>query len=154
MLRSLLVSVTALSAIAAAQPAAPPPAPAPDPAEVAYQEGRRLYDLREFTAAIARFKEAYRLRNDAASLFNIAQSYRLLGDCPSAYDMYKTFQRNFPAERPDAVAKFIADLEPCKDPTPAQPPTPTPAPASAATAPPWRRPTTTSSCRWPAGAIS
>ena len=41
-----------------------------DPAEDAYQEGLRLYDLREWEAAIAKFKETYKLRSDPASLFN------------------------------------------------------------------------------------
>lgn len=112
-LRSLVL-VGALCATATAQPA-PSPTP-PDAADAALAEGRRLYDLREFAAAIEKFKEAYRLRNDAASLFNIAQSYRLMGDCPNAYDFYKTFQRNFPSERPEVVAKFIEELEPCKEP--------------------------------------
>ena len=107
-----------------ARGAAAQPAPAPDPADAALQEGRRLYDLREFAAAITKFKEAYTLRSDAASLFNIAQSYRLLNDCPNAYTYYKTFQRNFPTERADVVAKFLAELEPCKDAKPAQPPKP------------------------------
>ncbi len=110
------ILLAALCATASAQPA-----PAPDPADVALQEGRRLYDLREFAAAISKFKEAYMLRKDAASLFNIAQSYRLLNDCPNAYTYYKTFQRNFPTERADVVAKFLAELEPCKDAKPSQP---------------------------------
>ncbi|MGE0551668.1 MAG: hypothetical protein AB7O24_21075, partial [Kofleriaceae bacterium] len=70
--------------VGAAQAQPKPPTPT-DPADVAYREGRRLYDLREFPQAIERFKEAYRLREDPASLFNIAQSYRLLGDCPNAH---------------------------------------------------------------------
>jgi tetratricopeptide (TPR) repeat protein len=126
MMNRVVIVLGALCATASAQPGAPTPAPAPappavDPAEQALQEGRRLYDLREFAKAIERFKEAYRLRNDAASLFNIAQSYRLMNDCPQAYTYYKTFQRNFPSERPDVVAKFIAELEPCKDAKPSEP---------------------------------
>lgn len=122
---AIVAIVGALAAPISAQPLpppnTPPPSPAPDPADAALQEGRRLYDLREFAKAIERFKEAYRLRNDAASLFNIAQSYRLMNDCPQAYTYYKTFQRNFPSERPDVVAKFLAELEPCKDTKPAGP---------------------------------
>lgn len=118
MIRRAAIVLGVMCATASAQPA---PTPPPEPADTALQEGRRLYDLREFPAAIERFKEAYRLRPDAASLFNIAQSYRLLGDCPNAYDFYKTFQRNFPNERPETVAKFIAELEACKDVKTAQP---------------------------------
>jgi serine/threonine-protein kinase len=89
-------------------------APAPDPADAAYQEARRLYDLREWDAAIAKFKEAYRIRPDAPSLFNIAQSNRLKGDCTEALNFYKTYKRNFPKEKNiDKVDKFIADMEEC-----------------------------------------
>jgi len=85
-----------------------------DPAEAAYQEGRRLYDLREWDRAIEKFKAAYELRHDAASLFNIAQAYRLKGDCVEALGFYKTYARNFPdAGNRASVEKFIAELEPC-----------------------------------------
>ena len=123
----LAVACVIFASVAYAQPNAP--------ADVAYQEGRRLYDLREFDAAIAKFKEAYRLRTDAASLFNIAQSYRLLGDCPNAHAYYKTFQRNYPDERAEVVTKFIADLEPCATVTPV----PSAAPVSSEPSEPARR---------------
>jgi tetratricopeptide (TPR) repeat protein len=116
-LHRITLVLAALCATASAQGPAPAPAPNTSPADQALEEGRRLYDLREFAKAIERFKEAYRLRNDAASLFNIAQSYRLLNDCPQAHTYYKTFQRNFPNERADVVAKFIAELEPCSKPS-------------------------------------
>lgn len=126
----LVFLLATLCASASAQPAPAPGSPDPsDPAELALQEGRRLYDLREFAKAIEKFKEAYRLRNDAASLFNIAQSYRLMDNCPQAYTYYRTFQRNFPTERAEVVAKFIAELEPCKDPKPVEPTGPTTTPS-------------------------
>ena len=88
--------------------------PASGPAEAAYQEGRRLYDLREWDRAIAKFKEAYEQRHDPASMFNIAQAYRLKGDCVEALAFYKTYSRNFPdASNLDKVNKFISELEPC-----------------------------------------
>lgn len=87
-----------------------------DPGEAAYQEGRRLYDLREWDRAIERFKTAYELRHDAASLFNIAQAYRLKGDCVEALGFYKTYVRNFPDEENRVyVEKFITDLAACAD---------------------------------------
>jgi len=117
-----MLAVLLLSAPVAWTPSAhaqPAPGPAqPDAAEAAYREGRRLYDLHEWDAAIAKFKEAYRLRSDPASLFNIAQSYRLKGDCGEASSFYKTYRRNFPtASNIAKVDKFIADLEPCAKPT-------------------------------------
>ena len=104
----VLIAVLTLSSVVRAQPA---PNPA---ADAAYQEARRLYDLREWDAAIAKFKEAYRLRPDAPSLFNIAQSNRLKGDCSEALSFYKTYRRNFPTEKNiDKVDKFIADMDAC-----------------------------------------
>lgn len=124
----------------------------PDRASVAYREGRRLYDLRDWDAAIAKFKEAYELRADAASLYDIAQSYRLKGDCVEATSFYRTYLRNFPQSKNHAlVTKFLDQLEPCvraatqpKEPAPEPEPTPVvvpPAPvvpsqAAAATPPP------------------
>jgi tetratricopeptide (TPR) repeat protein len=111
-----------LAAVAHAQPA--------DPADAAYREGRRLYDLREWDGAIAKFKEAYRLRSDAASLFDIAQAYRLKGDCVEAQSFYKTYRRNFPTAANIAkVDKFIADLDACVKTAKPTPPSPTPRPA-------------------------
>lgn len=113
-----LTSLILLSgAVAFAQPA-PAPAPAPVPAasaaDAAYQRGRSHYDLHEWDQAIAEFKEAYRLRPDAPSLFNIAQSYRLKGDCGQAAMFYKTYRRNFPAEKNIArVDQFITEMEAC-----------------------------------------
>jgi tetratricopeptide (TPR) repeat protein len=83
-------------------------------ADAAYEEGRRLYDLREWDQAIAKFKEAYRLKPEAKSLFNIAQSFRLKGDCVEALNFYRTFKRNFPKEKNvPKVDRFIIELEPC-----------------------------------------
>jgi hypothetical protein len=106
-LRSIIVILVLASATSvAAQPA--------DAGEVAYREGRRYYDLREWDKAIESFKEAYRIRSDAASLFNIAQSYRLKGDCVEALGFYRTYKRNFPqAPNLDRVDAFITELEPC-----------------------------------------
>ncbi|HEY1818134.1 MAG TPA: tetratricopeptide repeat protein [Kofleriaceae bacterium] len=111
----------------------------PDRAAIAYREGRRLYDLRDWDAAIAKFKEAYELRADAASLYDIAQAYRLKGDCVEAASFYRTYMRNFPASKNHAlVTKFLGQLEPCvqaatqpKEP----PPEPAPAPVVAPPAP-------------------
>jgi hypothetical protein len=109
--RASLVLITLLAAGTVAHAQAPVP---PNPADVALEEGRRLYDLREWDAAIAKFKEAYRLRPDAPSLFNIAQSNRLKGDCVEAASFYKTYKRNFPTEKNiDKVDKFITEMETC-----------------------------------------
>jgi len=122
------VLIAALSAGTVAHAQAPA-----DPAEAAYQEARRLYDLREWDAAIAKFKEAYRLRPDAPSLFNIAQSYRLQGDCIEAASFYRTYKRNFPGEKNiDKVDKFIVDMDACAKTQPAKPAPPKPEPIAPA----------------------
>ena len=85
-----------------------------DVGELAYEEGRRLYDLGEWDGAIAKFKASYTLRSDAASLFNIAQAYRLKLDCVEAETFYKTYKASFPSAMNIAkVDRFIAELEPC-----------------------------------------
>ena len=116
--RALVVAFAACAAVttASADSHKKPTKPAKpeDPAEVAYQEGRRHYDLREWDEAIASFKESYRMRTDERSLFNIAQSYRLKGDCVEALGFYQTYKRNFPdAEGVPAVDKLMPDIEKC-----------------------------------------
>ena len=107
-----------------------------DPAEAAYREGRRLYDLREWDLAIAKFREAYRLRPDAPSLYNIAQSYRLKRDCMEALGFYKTYKRNYPdAPNLEQVDKFITELQPCADQAAAAKANQNPTPKSVAVAP-------------------
>jgi tetratricopeptide (TPR) repeat protein len=120
------VLATCLAIPASAQPAAPAPTSG-DAGEQAYQRGRQHYDLQEWDAAIAEFKEAYRLRQDAASLFNIAQSYRLKGDCAQAASFYKTYKRNFPNEKNIArVDQFIGEMDECAKHAPATTITTTP----------------------------
>jgi tetratricopeptide (TPR) repeat protein len=110
-MRSPLLTISLALLVAARAAADPSPL---EPAEAAYLEGRRLYDLREWDRAIAKFKQAYELRHDAASLFNIAQAFRLKGDCVEAIGFYRTYARNFPdARNRDKVQAFIDELEPC-----------------------------------------
>ncbi len=103
----LLALACCVAAPAFAQPAA-------DPGQAAYDEGRKLYDRHEWTAAIARFQESYRLRHDAPSLFDIAQAYRLSGDCVQAVAFYRQYEHDFPqATNLAKVDKFITDLAAC-----------------------------------------
>ncbi len=108
-MRATLVALVLATGIAHAQPN-----PNAVAADAALTEGRRLYDVREWDKAIAKFKEAYTLRPDAPSLFNLAQSYRLKGDCANAAGFYKTYRRNFPSEKNiEKVDKFIIEMEEC-----------------------------------------
>jgi hypothetical protein len=46
--------------------------------------GNKHFELAEYDAAIADFKEAYRIGDAPGYLYNIAQAYRLKGDCRNA----------------------------------------------------------------------
>ncbi len=122
-----LVALTAASALAR-----------PDRAAIAYREGRRLYDLRDWDGAIAKFKEAYELRADAASLYDIAQAYRLKGDCVEAASFYHTYLRNFAnGEKRELVVRFLDQLEPClRAAAQPKPSAPEPTPVGVVAAPP------------------
>ena len=122
-----LVALTAASAMAR-----------PDRAAIAYREGRRLYDLRDWDGAIAKFKEAYEIRADAASLYDIAQAYRLKGDCVEAASFYHTYLRNFShGEKRELVVRFLEQLEPCiRAATEPKPPVPEPTPVVVVPPPP------------------
>ncbi len=123
------ISVSILLALATPALAAPATDAA---ADAALQDGRRLYNVQDWDAAIAKFKDAYKLRPDAASLFNIAQSYRLKGDCAAAAIQYRTYRRNYPNERNiDKVETFIVDMDACAakaNPAPVVAPAPAPDP--------------------------
>lgn len=103
---------------------------------------KKHYELAEYDAAIADFKEAFRLSDAPGYLFNIAQAYRLAGNCREAATFYKTFLRRVP-DAPNAakVRAQITEMETCAakqpepTPTPAPTPTPTPPPPTATTTP-------------------
>ena len=117
-MRATLVALVLATGLAHAQPN-----PNAAAADAALTEGRRLYDVREWDKAIAKFKEAYTLRPDAPSLFNLAQSYRLKSDCANAAGFYKTYRRNFPTEKNIAkVDQFIVEMEECAKTQAASPP--------------------------------
>jgi hypothetical protein len=105
--------IVVLAVLLAAAPAAARPK-AVDPATAAYKQGQRLFDLREWDAAIAKFKEAYKLRADAPSLFSIAQAFQNKGDCVEALGFYETYRRTFPKQKNiGKVEGLINELEPC-----------------------------------------
>ncbi len=114
-LTALLFSAT--SALAQPAPPAPAPggAPAPAPADenkakakALYDKGIGHYNLGEFDAAIAAFKEAYGLTSAPGLLFNIAQSFRLKKDYEQATYFYTTYLRIKPdaANRADVEARL------------------------------------------------
>lgn len=86
-----------------------------------YEDGLKHYNLAEYDAAIAAWKEAYRLSKRPLLLFNIGQAYRLAGDCPQAVAFYDSYKREEPHPKPELPAA-IADC--ANRPKPLVPPPP------------------------------
>jgi hypothetical protein len=66
------------------------------------------YNLAEFEAALADFKEAYRLRPDPVFLFNIAQCHRRLDNPADAATFYRAYLREAQAAPNRAEAERLA----------------------------------------------
>jgi tetratricopeptide (TPR) repeat protein len=65
-------------------------------AQELFRSGLQHYNLAEFDAAIAEFKQSYELSKAPRLLFNIAQAYRLKKDYESALYFYNTYLRADP----------------------------------------------------------
>ena len=99
--------------LAIASPAAAEIPVSPRARELA-QQGRKLYDARDYHRAIAAFKEAYVLAPSPALLFDLAQSYRLAGDCNQAAWMYRRYLDSDPGGDGHAIAETqLQSLEHC-----------------------------------------
>ena len=88
-----------------------------------YDKGKRHFDIAEYTAAIAAWKEAYLLSSEPLLLFNIAQAHRLAGDCGQANRFYLNYKRVQPrpanqAELDSAMAKCAGIAPATGDTTP------------------------------------
>lgn len=80
--------------------------------EQIFEEAERLYNIRDYEAALSRYKELYLATGEPALLYNMAQCYRLLGKREDALNSYKTFLRLAPdAAVRSTVEQFIKDLE-------------------------------------------
>ncbi len=77
-----------------------------------YEQAVSHYNLDEFEAALAEFREAYRVKPDSSFLFNIAQCYRKLGLRDAAIDFYHKYVRASPDANNRAEAeRWIAELK-------------------------------------------
>jgi hypothetical protein len=88
-----------------------------------YDRGKRHFDIAEYSAAIAAWKEAYLLSSEPLLLFNIAQAHRLAGDCAQANRFYLNYKRVQPrpanqAELDSAMAKCAGIAPATGDTTP------------------------------------
>ena len=100
-----------------------------------YQKGLTHYDIKEYSEALAEFKNAYRVVQDPAFLFNIAQCYRKLGQDVEALDYYRNYVRRFPtAPNRTEVDRRIQEIEKELDNRPA-PVSPTPRAGPGASSP-------------------
>lgn len=95
-----------------------------DKASVLFAQGKRHYDIAEYPAAIASWKESYLLSNEPLLLFNIAQAYRLGGDCAQANRFYLNYKRAVP--RPANQLELDRAMEKCAGVVPATGDAPTP----------------------------
>lgn len=116
----ILVALLVGATTAHAQPAPAPPAggdsaqrdDAKAKAKALYDKGLGHYNLGEFDAAIAAFKEAYALSSAPGLLFNIAQSFRLKKDYEQATYFYTTYLRLKPdAPNRDDVQARLSEME-------------------------------------------
>ncbi|NVB78668.1 MAG: hypothetical protein HOV81_09765 [Kofleriaceae bacterium] len=134
MMRLTAIALIVFSAAAASAQ------PKPDAASLE-ASGNKHFELAEYDAAIADFKEAFRISDEPGYLYNIAQAYRLKKDCREAATFYKTYLRRVPAA-PNAakIRQRISEMEKCAETQPAAPvvtaPTPTPTPTTTIAPPP------------------
>jgi tetratricopeptide (TPR) repeat protein len=108
----LMALSLALLLPAAPVTAAPPSSEEKTKARDHYQKGLTHYDIKEYSEALAEFKNAYRVVQDPAFLFNIAQCYRRLGQDVEALDYYRNYLRRFPtAPNRGEVERRIQEIE-------------------------------------------
>ncbi len=80
-------------------------------AENLYRSGMTHYNLREYTAALADFKEGYRALPRPEFLFNIAQCHRMLGNFDESEATYRTYLREYPdAPNRVEVERLIVEM--------------------------------------------
>jgi tetratricopeptide (TPR) repeat protein len=121
----IAVLLCIVESVAFAQPTDPKPDPKPVEAkpplskfdtskvEAMFDRGTKHYDLGEWDAAIAAFKQAYALMPDPSFLYNLGQSFRQKGACREATAAYKSYLRNAPDDDRGKVEQFVRELDPC-----------------------------------------
>ncbi len=122
-MRQVMKALVLLCSLIGVVHADEPPVPAPDPKtltkldtsklEELFTKATKHYDLGEWDAAIAEFKQLYDLMPDPSFLFNIGQSYRQKGACRDATTAYRSYLRNASDDNRAKAEQFIKDLEPC-----------------------------------------
>lgn len=92
--------------------AADPTAAEEQQAAAYYKQGTFHYNLGEYAAAIASYKEGYRIVQNPEFLYNIAQAARLSGDKRQAVTFYRSYLNARPEAKNRAeIQARIAELE-------------------------------------------
>jgi hypothetical protein len=89
-MRRLILALTLLSSVAAAQPAKPDPARVNE-AKAHYRQGKALVDAGAFDEGVAEYEAGYAIVPLPEFLFNIAQAYRLKGDKAKAIEAFRRY---------------------------------------------------------------
>lgn len=79
-----------------------------------YAKARTAYNLNDYTAAMALFKQAYAEHSDPSFLFNIAQCERALGKYDDAARSYRSYLRevqNLPPQSASEIKMLISTME-------------------------------------------
>lgn len=92
-----------------AQPARPATSapPTPSEAEVRFQRGLELFNVRNYEGALAEFQRSYELSGMAGLLYNLARTYQALGRYPEAARAIERYLR----EASDLSAERRAEVE-------------------------------------------
>ncbi len=92
-------------------PVAPPPAAAPSEAEVRFQRGTDLFNVRNFEGALVEFQRSYELSSQPGLLYNIARTEVALGrlaDAGRTIERYLREATDLSAERRAEVEAMLA----------------------------------------------
>jgi hypothetical protein len=78
--------------------------------QMSYERATRAFDVGDYEAAIAAYKEVYLLGGDAPMLYNIAQAYRLAKRPEQALMYYRRYlsRASSPPNAADVRAKIVA----------------------------------------------
>jgi len=102
-----------------------------------FREGRKLYQISDYRAALQEFKRAFLFNEDPVFLFNIAQCHRQLGEREEALTFYKRYVAAAPeAQNRAQVEKIIRELQSARPTAAPEPAPPPPAPVTLAARPP------------------
>lgn len=109
--------------------AQPSEAPMPPDARAPFERGLRLYNEKNYEAALVELREAYAIATHSEILFAIAQAERLAGRCEEADKLYRQFLERSPnPEHAEAAKAAMSRCESAAPPPAVSPVVPPPPP--------------------------